>query len=737
MNKLSLKIVGSFATEYSLAIVNRNTAFALDDLERYEVDIWADEQIADRLPKKSDLAKYPKLKELYNPTNRQTDIAIFNDFPKTFPGKYGLDKLNAFMRFAYIGWEESVYPKILVDECNEYLHGIMVISEHTKTVLRSSGIKIPIHVVGLGLDQAILQESKPYPIKTKKAFKFLHISSALPRKGIDIMLRAYMSEFTKDDDVCLVIKTFHNADNQVEELLLELTHDDAPEVEVIYDLDLTTAQIGYLYEQADAVVAPSRAEGFGLPMAEAMLKKKPLITTNYSGQTDFCNQNNCWLLDYDLVDSSSQLPIIGAKWAEPSEEQLRIHMRYLYKEDGSDEVVRKVEKAFNTVEGMSWDKVADKVDSFIQEVSTYASLKKRNVGVVTTINSKCGIAEYSHDLYSKIEDVFENFYYLANTDVGDRVYNDNDRVVRCWEYGQKDFTLLLEQVKEKSIDIVHVQYNPPFYSISDLAKLVSELNKHGVRVYLTLHSVQFDYMDFGKYSKQLNGCRAIFVHSESDKKFLEKKQFKNIELIQHGLPEFVDQSQSRLKERLEISAHPVIASHGLIHDKRGLLQTIDAVKELREKYPDILYLAINAVSPNNSTSSNVFGKMQELVKKNGLEENVLLFPEFLEKSEIITLLHLSDLIVMPYDDLKEGASGAVRTCMAALRPVIITDSFIFKSLEAGYKIEDNETGSIASAVEMLMKDVDLYHEELERTKVFVKAQSWERLSRKFLEVYAG
>ncbi len=45
--------------------------------------------------------------------------------------------------------------------------------------------------------------------------------------------------------------------------------------------------INYLYQNCNALIAPSRGEGFGLPMAEAMLFDLPVITTAYGGREIF------------------------------------------------------------------------------------------------------------------------------------------------------------------------------------------------------------------------------------------------------------------------------------------------------------------------------------------------------------------------------------------------------------------------------------------------------------------
>ena len=46
----------------------------------------------------------------------------------------------------------------------------------------------------------------------------------------------------------------------------------------------------WLYNQVDALVFPSKAEGFGLPCIEAISCGLPVIATNYSGHSQFLNQ---------------------------------------------------------------------------------------------------------------------------------------------------------------------------------------------------------------------------------------------------------------------------------------------------------------------------------------------------------------------------------------------------------------------------------------------------------------
>ncbi len=51
----------------------------------------------------------------------------------------------------------------------------------------------------------------------------------------------------------------------------------------------------------DIVLSLHRAEGFGLPLAEAMAAAVPVIATGYSGNIDFMTPNNARLIPYNLI----------------------------------------------------------------------------------------------------------------------------------------------------------------------------------------------------------------------------------------------------------------------------------------------------------------------------------------------------------------------------------------------------------------------------------------------------
>ena len=54
-----------------------------------------------------------------------------------------------------------------------------------------------------------------------------------------------------------------------------------------------------------------------MPIGEAMRLGIPVITTSWGGQRDFCNDSNCWLVDYEFCQSDSHFNLDLSYWADP------------------------------------------------------------------------------------------------------------------------------------------------------------------------------------------------------------------------------------------------------------------------------------------------------------------------------------------------------------------------------------------------------------------------------------
>src|SRR5262249_21693929 len=127
-----------------------------------------------------------------------------------------------------------------------------------------------VHVIPLGVDtQRFHSHVRPFPLKTNKRFKFLFVGGTIYRKGIDLLLNAYVSAFRRRDDVCLVIKDMgvktSYRDQTAEAQIRQWQADsDAPELEYV-DWSLTESDLAGLYTACNCLVHPYRGEGFGLP----------------------------------------------------------------------------------------------------------------------------------------------------------------------------------------------------------------------------------------------------------------------------------------------------------------------------------------------------------------------------------------------------------------------------------------------------------------------------------------
>ena len=733
----TLQVQGPFETSYSLATLNRELALALT--RDFDVSLYPTEGPGDYLPDPADLHAHPAAAQLYEraPSTPFPDIAIRQMYPPRVHDSV------AGMTFQYFGWEESRIPSEFVQQFNQHLDGVGVMSTYVHDVLRSEGVVVPIAVVGVGVHQPSKSNRGRLPVvPVSDKHTFLHISSAFPRKGVDVLLRAYFEVFTDADDVRLVLKTFPNPHNNISPLLDALRREFTQHPEVVWlDHDMDREQLDSLYGIADTYVHPARGEGFGLPVAEAMLAKVPVISTAAGGLADFVRPQTAAVITHTLAPARTHLTQPGSVWAEPSLHDLRNEMRLAVGEPQSAARLSRADAACDLVSvRFSWDAVADRWSAFLQQQRNLRS--GISLAMVTTFNSRCGIAEYSAQLSSALGTWIE-LEVLADRGAVAEDPHKETTVRRVWDnFRSGGVDNLLAALDESTADVTHIQYNFGFFALENLAQIIRHETTRRPTM-LTLHRTAPLVSELGRDSleeiaAELHMCDSIIVHQRSDRDYLRQiGVVDNVQVLPIGSPPLrVSLAPTASKRQKRHSFQ--VGTYGFLLPHKGLKHLLEAVAILKSRCIDVGVVACCAIHPDPSSAA-LLDEVRTQIDSLGLADDVELHPEYLSEVESLDLLSVVDVMVLPYDPTSESSSAAIRSILPLACPVITSDISIFRDVsEVVQQISSPVSPlELANELERLWLDPKSQQRAREAVIRYVSSTSWPHVARMTRDLYSA
>ena len=232
-----------------------------------------------------------KLEKQYN---MQLSYTALVNFPKYFI------RGNS-NRFGIWNYETTILPKGFA----KYTIGVDKIvpsSQFSKKIFKDNGMPDDKQVViphGIHLDR--FKNLGKYPLKTTKKYKILaNIAQPHLRKNIPGLLNAFGKAFTKQDDVCLVLKISKKGPNaQFNVPFTQIFEDwkrkfkNHADVEII---DHFITDIEPLYNACDIVYTMAHAECFWMPGLEGFAADKVVVAPRYGGQLEYMNDDNSILI---------------------------------------------------------------------------------------------------------------------------------------------------------------------------------------------------------------------------------------------------------------------------------------------------------------------------------------------------------------------------------------------------------------------------------------------------------
>lgn len=247
----------------------------------------------------------------------------------------------------YWNWELPVVPEIW-RLAEQHVHEIWTASRFTAEALRAR-IELPVHVVPYPIEIdtpcPMRRAALGVPENAFLVFNAFNAGSGYSRKNPDGVVDAFIEAFGDKREAYLLIKIGdpNLASTQVKALRERIAgHRNISLVTDTY----SDADVLRLIMMCDVVISLHRSEGFGFLMAEAMHLSRPVIATNWSGNTEFMSARNSWPVSHGLspcFDPQGTYTLEDAMWAEPDVKQAAEHLLDIYNDP--DSARRKVEIA--------------------------------------------------------------------------------------------------------------------------------------------------------------------------------------------------------------------------------------------------------------------------------------------------------------------------------------------------------------------------------------------------------
>lgn len=222
-----------------------------------------------------------------------------------------------------------------------------------------------VRVVPEGVDTGIFCPAKRPP---RARFRFLFVGRWTVRKGTDDLVHAFCQEFEPGEPVELVLHGWcpFQPSFDLRARIERAAH--GPHAPIVASMPLDVPNLVALYQSSDAFVLPTRGEGWGLPVTEAMACGLPVIATDYSAPAEILDESIGYPVRVEKlidVDEPMFYPRGCGRWAQPDLGHLRTLMRHVFENRGQAR-----EKGLRAAEAVrrnwTWDHAAARAFALLE-----------------------------------------------------------------------------------------------------------------------------------------------------------------------------------------------------------------------------------------------------------------------------------------------------------------------------------------------------------------------------------
>ena len=243
---------------------------------------------------------------------------------------------------------------------------------------------------------------------------------------------------------------------------------------------------------------------------------------------------------------------------------------------------------------------------------------------------------------------------------------------------QQDYLRAAKYINLSGADICILQHEFGIYGGQNGVYILPLLHRLDIPMIVTLHTILKtpSYNEKAVLQEIGKMAQKIVVMSQKAIEFLVDiydVPREKIAIIEHGVPD-IKFSHSKSKEEFKLRDKKVLLTFGFIGRNKGIETVINALPDVIQRHPDVVYIILGKTHPNvlrhSGEEYRIF--LMRLVKNLQLEKQVLFLNQFIDVQDLFKYLSATDIYITPYLNESQITSGTLSYAVGVGAAVLST-----------------------------------------------------------------
>lgn len=378
---------------------------------------------------------------------------------------------------------------------------------------------------------------------------------------------------------------------------------------------------------------------------------------------------------------------------------------------------------------------------------TSASSIKKIALVGDYLPRQCGIATFTHDLYTSLSEHYPRIETFV-APVNDRAEGyDYPEEVR-FEFGENDldaYRRAADYLNFNDADVVCLQHEYGIYGGPAGSFILVLLRNLRIPVVTTLHTILDEpSADQRRVLQEICLLSArLVVMTERSARVLHQVYSvpsDKIDLIAHGIPDMPFVDTNFYKDQFGVEGKQVLLTFGLLSPNKGIENVLRALPEIVKKFPDLVYIILGATHPNLVRDQGEAYRLglERLAQDLGIKKHVSFYNRFVDLEELKVFLGVADLYITPYLNPAQATSGTLAYAFGSGKAVISTPYWHAEELlqdERGVLVPFGDSAAMAREIIALLEDDNRRHAMRKRAYLLGREMVWSRSAEHYMKSF--